>query len=193
MRLGSRGLLGFLALPLVSACGPTPEQSGAAVLLVAPVAIGVTALIVRLFVWLWRPVERLPISSRPALFAAAGGAVIGVPLALCVDGVGELLLIALALFGTSYLAIALVFWRIWLALDRASASTWSFVPVASLLVAPALPLALGLVGADFADFVSIVWVFPGYLGIVPLVLIAALTVEVLVRRGRARRASAGTC
>src|SRR5262249_14287836 len=116
-----------------AACGPTPAQTGGAVLLVAPVAMVVAALLVRLIVFLWRPVEALPLSSRPALVAALVCLVAGVLIATRIDGIGEWLPLALALFGTSYLAVALVSWRIWLALDRPSASTWSFVPPTSLL------------------------------------------------------------
>ena len=67
-----------------------------------------------------------------------------------------------------------------------AASTWSFVPVASLLLAPALPLALGLAGNDFADTVAIVWVYPGYMGLVPSCILVALVVEALVRRRASR-------
>ncbi len=178
------------ALPLLSllvACGPTPEQAGGVVLLVAAVPVAVAALLVRFLVWLWRPAERLPLSSRPALFAALGCLALGVGAAVRIDGLDEYALLALALFGTSYLAVALVAWRVWLAFDRATASTWSFVPVTSLLVAPALPLALGLAGEDFADVVAVAWVYPGYFGLVPLCILVALAAEGVARRRAASR------
>ena len=173
-------ILSFLFL--AAGCGPTPEQAGGVVLLVAPVAMVVAALLVRFLVWLWRPAERLPLSSRPALIAALACLALGAGAAFRIDGLGEYFLIALALFGTSYLAIALVAWRIWMAFDRASASTWSFVPVASLLIAPALPLALGLAGEDFVDVVAIAWVYPGYFGLVPFCVLVALAAEAVARR-----------
>jgi len=176
-----------LAIPILAAgCGPTSEQAGGVVLLVAPVAMALSALAVRFLLWLWRPAEKLPLSSRPALVAAGVCFALGVGAAIRVDGLDEWILLALALFGTSYLAVALVTWRIWLALDRASASTWSFLPATSLLVAPALPLALGLAGDDFADTVAVIWVYPGYFGLVPLCILVALAAEGVARRRASR-------
>src|SRR5215470_16654998 len=98
MRLRARPPLILSILVLAAGCGPTPEQAGGVVLLVAPVAMAVSALAVRFLVWLWRPAERLPLSSRPALLAAGLCLALGVGAALRIDGLDEYIPLALALF-----------------------------------------------------------------------------------------------
>jgi hypothetical protein len=169
-------------LVLLAGCGPTPREAAAAVLVALPVALLVGHLLVRLLVWLWRPVRRLPLSARPALVAAGVAAAVAVATAViagedALDWVGA----ALVLFGTSYLTLLLVVWRLWLLLDAVTASSWSFVPVVSISVLPGIPLLLGVSG-DYADLVLVAWVLPGYGGTVAGPLLVLLVVEALVRR-----------
>lgn len=155
-----------------------------AVLVSLPVALGVGHLFIRLLVWLWRPLGRLPLSARPVLCAMGVAAVAGLLGVLVVgDGLLEWVGAALALFGATYLTLLFVTWRIWLQCDPTSASTWSFFAPLSVSVLPGIPLLYGVRG-QYADSVITAWVLIGYMGLVAGPLLAILVAEVLIRRLR---------
>lgn len=188
-RLGHPALA-LLALALLSAgCGPTPEEAAAAVIVSVPVALAVGHLFIRLLTWLWRPLLRPPLSARPALVTAAV-AVAPALAAIIVGGdhVLEWVPAALWLFGTTYLTLLFVAWRLWLACDPITAGSWSFFAPLSISVLPGIPLLLGVHG-DYAEAVQAGWILVGYAWLVGGPILALLLVEVFIRRHRLRAAT----
>ena len=106
-----------------------------------------------------------------------------------IAGVAEWFPTALIAYGASYLALLLVCWRIWLWLRPRTAFTWAHLPVLILQLAPCPPMIFGL--WEKHDEVWLVWILPGYVGMVtgPLFLIALIEVMVrILRRKKAARA-----
>jgi hypothetical protein len=183
---GMASRLALLAL-LTAACGPTSEEAAGAVLVAVPAALGVGHLFIRLLVWLWRPLRALPLSARPVL-AAMGVAAVAAGLAVLVVGEGllEWVPAALALFGTTYLTLLFLAWRLWLHHEPASSATWSFFAPLSITVLPGIPLLYGVDG-PYADAVISGWILIGYGGMVAGPVLLILVGEALLRRHRARR------
>lgn len=202
MRLPAAVLLALIALGL-SGCGPTDEEVGRAILLTAvvPHALGMALMFV--FHALWRPLKPdAVISLKPLLVAlgvlvvAAGLSLVGVteqgpdhPDSSGVEGVVWLATIALAAFGTSYLALWLVVWRIWLAKSPRTAFTWSFLPVLAILIWPCPIMATGVTESSDAWHVLMtpnyyLWYYSGYGGLVASPVIISLLIEGLIRRRR---------
>jgi hypothetical protein len=164
-------------------CGPSPEEEGAAVLLAAPfvfiTALGLLWLLRRLWA---RRYPELTVEARPQLVTS------GVLLLLAVIGGvatgqrgADWAPIAFWFFGTSYLTLALVVLRIWLSYRPSTAFTWAPIAPMVLMVAPALVLAVGGGGRNFADAADVLWILPGYLGTVTGPLFVILLVEALIR------------
>jgi len=184
---------------LVSGCGPTDEEAGRAVMLAAPIVLLVGTGIMRFLLFLWRRLEPgLDMSMKPSLVAfwvLAGGAVlslVGITEPPAASGqtpwqsVTEWLPAALILFGNTSLALWLVTWRVWLLIDPARAFSWSGLPVLAVLLIPAPFMAFGSM-APANDFIFLVWVFPGYMGIVPPCLLGLLLLEFFLRYRKMRR------
>lgn len=96
--------------------------------------------------------------------------------------------LTLLVYGTSYLALVLVVWRVWFARSRRTAFAWAFVPPFIAMVAPAVPMALGLTNG-WSDVVLPMWLFPGAVGAAPAVLLAGLGIEIAVRLRRRQPAA----
>lgn len=174
-----------LAVLCLAGCGPTPEEAAGAVLVVLPVAIGVGHLFARLLTWLWRPLGSPPIAARPALCAmAVAAAAAAIVLVVGGDAVLEWVAAALALFGTSYLTLSFIAWRVWTHFHRETAGTWSFVAALSISVLPGVPLLYGVDG-PYADAVISGWIVVGYMGMVTGPILVILVAEALIRRRRA--------
>jgi len=101
-----------------------------------------------------------------------------------IEGVMEWSLAALILFGTSYLSLLLVCWRIWLWRRPATAFSWSWLPVCLLMLLPCLPMVLGY--SFISDVAVTIWILPGYSGLVtaPLFMIALIEVWVRFRHNK---------
>lgn len=191
---------------LLSGCGPTNEEAARAVMMATPFVYGAGLGLMALMAFLWRKLDPdLGINWRPALIglAAAGGvgllSFVGVTDVPTTDplnsttngiaGVAEWLPSALIAYGTSYLALLLVCWRIWLWLRPQTAFTWAYLPVLIMQLAPCPPMIFGL--WEHHDEVWLLWILPGYVGMVtgPLFLIALIEVMVrILRRKKAARA-----
>lgn len=178
----------LLALALATGCGPNTREASIAVL-VAAVAVIVLANAVVGLLWLvWHRV-------RPALgFRWRPFVVVG--LALSAAGLlastrpyhGEMteyLAIALWAVGTSYLTFLLLVWRLCLSAPNGLAVAHAIA--GALMFGPALPLAfVGSTAGELDEALLLLWVFPGYAGIVSGPLFVLLLIEALVRLARAR-------
>lgn len=175
-------------LLLVAGCGPTSREASVSVLLVAgPVVVLANAL-----VWLlWRLWQR----TRPELgfrwrpFVDVGLALTGVGLlaaALPFDGaVMQWLAVGLWAVGTSYLTLLLLVWRI--RLSAPSGLAWAHGIAGALQFLPALSFAfLGSTVDEPPEALVMVWIIPGYAGLVAGPIYALLLLEALVRWQRAR-------
>jgi hypothetical protein len=184
---------------LLSGCGPSDEESARAVMMATPIAYLAGMGIMALMLFLWRKLEpRLGINWRAVLLGLALACVIGVLSIVGVTndefpGVFAWVGVAIILYGTSYLSLLLVIWRIWLWGRPATAFTWAWAPVLFVMLAPC-PLILlsnehNPAMNRFAEASFGLWAFPGFAGIVtgPLLLLALIEVWVRIRQRRRKR------
>lgn len=183
----TRGLLMLAALvPFLfgARCGPSPKEAGGAVLIAAPGAVLVGALL--LFA-LWHLHGRVgpqpPWSWRPHLVALGltlGGALtaaVGLADTRAMSWVGA----ALWLYGCSYLVLLLVSWRIWLFISPPTAYGWAWIPVTLAQLVPAILAAAGAIADHWS---SALWVWPGYFGIALSGVLIIVLIEPLARARR---------
>lgn len=81
-------------------------------------------------------------------------------------------------FGSSYLTLLLVTWRLLMINNRDIAFTWAWLPPTILLLIPAIPCAMGLSLSSMADL----WLLPGYGGLTTLVALIYVFVEPYFRK-----------
>ena len=188
-----RHAIPFLALFLCahgpSSCGPTDEEAARAVMFAGPIVFLAGMGLLRLLLWLWRKRKPVTVRWKPAL-VVLGVLVLGQIisfLGLSENAyVSEWYIAALVLMGASYLTVLLLTWRIWFFFAPDTAFTWSYLPPAALMFWPC-PFMLFSTAADWDFAVVIFWIFPGYMGVVPAILLAILIIEILVRIRRARK------
>ncbi len=172
-------------LPLLLAgCGPGPTEAGAAMLTMAPIIIGLSGILL----WLvWAPLEA---SGRGYPWGAVGtlsglallGTVVGA-IVLQVHGFNsETLMLALLLGGTSYLAVAMVAWRIWRFVAPDTAVVGGLLVAIVITFLPAVPLLFDDEGTSFAVAAFYLWIYGGFIGWVPGGLAVLLWIEAGVRR-----------
>jgi hypothetical protein len=171
-------------------CGPTGPEAGQAVLAAAPTVFAVGVGFTRLIIMLWRKLEpRLAFRFRPHGIVVAVLLAVAVPAMVFGQRVDRWFMAALWMFGTSYLALLFVTLRLWWWRSKSRDLTWAPVPPLVLMIAPAIPLAFGVGARDSLETAAFVtWIFAGYGGIVPGVLLAILGVEVVIRKRRRARA-----
>lgn len=187
-----RGAIVAVLPILLCGCGPTEEEAGTWVLCASPMALLAGLLLLAALYRLWRrrypevAFRRLPsfLMLVPLVNGAAGKVLFQWKLA---DGT----FLALAAFGTSYLAILFLIWRIWFAFDERRAFTWATLPAMALCVAPAIWFAYeGSTTQEAPDWVLAYWTWPGFMGWVPGGMFLLLLVEAAIR-GRAPNPLAG--
>ncbi len=168
---------------LMGGCLPSEEEAGSWVLFASPIAVlaGILALWLLYRLWVRRYPEisfsRLPavLLTVALLNGAAVKAFLAPPL---LEGTG----MGLMAFGTSYLALLLVAWRIWFWRRPRSSFTWVSIPIMIPYVAPAVYLAYqGSTTREVADWLLDAWMFPGMTGWVPGGLLLILLIEAKVR------------
>ncbi len=161
--------MGTVRLPLVLAaatgmqCGPTPQQIGEQVLLVAPLvfvlSLGVQWILLRM--WQRRRPD-VAISWRRNLLVA-GALLVPAGLALAFGDRREDWLLAVWGFGSSYGAVLLIATRVFLSIDRPRAFQRSHLVPMVIFLVPAAALALGA-GAPLSTHAEELFLWPGFLG-----------------------------
>lgn len=74
----------------------------------------------------------------------------------------ELLVLALVVFGASYLTVLFLITRIWLFFDHTRVFTWASILTLSLYILPAFPMVAGLTEETLiGDFALALWILPG--------------------------------
>jgi hypothetical protein len=185
-------LAGLLLLSLVGGdCGPSPAEAGGAVLLASPVAFlaGLVALSILHTLWLplKGPMRMDPLRLGAAFLALCGLAALG-PLGS--KGSVEWWGVAVLAFGTSYVSVLLIVWRIWLHQQPKTASTWAPIAVMAFMLVPApFLLAINPSRGDAEPVVS-AWILPGMFGYATIPIFVVVVGEALVRRLRHRPAEA---
>ncbi|MBI3074496.1 MAG: hypothetical protein HYY84_20480 [Deltaproteobacteria bacterium] len=184
-------LIGFASLLIGGGvqCGPTGPQAAYAVLAAAPVVFAAGLALTRLVQWLWQRLDpTLSFRLRPhaSLFVAL--LLVAVLTAIKGDRVSRWFGMAFWLYGTSYLSLLLVTLRIWWWRSRPRDLTWAPVVPLVLTLSPTVPLAFETGARSVVEEIAfLIWVFPGYGGIVTGGVLLVLAVEFAIRRGRIAR------
>lgn len=181
-------LAALMPFLLGARCGPSPQEAGGAVLVAAPGAMLVGALL--LFA-LWhlhtRVAPQPPWSWRPHLVALGLTLVGALTTAVALADTRAMFWVgaALWLYGCSYLALLLATWRIWLFIAPSTAYGWAWIPVALAQLVPAILAATGTIGDHWS---TALWIWPGYFGIALTGVLIVVLIEPLVRARRRRAA-----
>jgi hypothetical protein len=169
-------------------CGPTPEESGQTVLLIAPFVVLCAMGLQWLLLALWR-------STRPALLldwrkniGLVGGLAFPAAWALLVNPRPlEFAGIAFWLFGCSYVTAMLVATRIWLLVhDTRRLFFVTHVILCVIFLTPAVLVAI-FGGRTLQNVGEAMWIFPGFGGWVSGPLFLVLVIEAMIRREMLRR------
>ena len=173
---------------VMGGCLPSEEEAGSWVLFASPVAVlgGLVALWLLYRLWSRRYPE-IAFSLLPGVLLAVAlfnGAVVKAVLKPeLLGGVDT----GIIIFGTSYLSVLLVGWRIWFWRRPRTSFTWVSLLVMGIYVAPAAHLAYeGSSNREVPDLLLTAWMWPGLMGWVPGGLLVALLIEAKVRT-RVRR------
>lgn len=191
-----------LAVLLLGGCSRPSDRDYAVPMLVsAPFLLLLALGAERALLWGWRKIDdTLAWDRRPAVGLLVT-ATLGSAAFLVSDRVRgnstigsfsdfpAMVALTLLVYGTSYLTLVLIVWRAWFARSRRTAFAWAFVPPFVVMVAPAVPMALGLTDR-WSDVVLALWLFPGAMGAAPAALLAALGIEIAIRLRRRRAAAA---
>lgn len=171
---------------LCGGCEATGMEYGQGILLAAPLITLAGALLSAGYAKLWQPLaETLRFSWRPTLMVLVVFTALCVGIVFFPPGSGEWIGEALWFVGASYLTLQLLVLRI--AVRQGSRKNYSLASLApwSLLYPPALIFGYwGPATSEVGAFPGLVWVLPGYAGLVLVPVLCALLIEVLVRRKR---------
>lgn len=199
----------LLSLLCLAGCGPSEQEGGLSVLISAPIVLGISLELLYFLTWLgcflepkggppllWKDfLARVEARSRPPRVMLLVSFVLSVLSVVYVartedyrplEKIADMGLTGIIIFGTSFLSVALVFWRLCLFFSR-QAAFWACLVVAVCLVLPALPMAAGL-NWGWDDFMFPAWVFPGFIGMVTGPLFVIFLLEAGIRRYLRRRA-----
>jgi hypothetical protein len=169
-------------------CGPTPEESGQTVLLVAPFVVLCAMAVQWLILALWRSVRPALLLDWRKNLALVGGLAFPAAWALLVnerpfDFAG----IAFWLFGCSYVTAMLLATRIWLLVhDTRRVFFVTHVILCVIFLVPAFVLAL-FGGRPLQNAAEAMWIFPGFGGWISGPLFLVLLLEIVIRREMLRR------
>jgi hypothetical protein len=159
-------LLLAMAILLSGCTGPSDQDYGQSVLSVAPIVFLVSMGFQYLFFRIWKRKWRaLTMSWQPNLIFLILLIAVMVLVFLFRDiefRETELLVLALVLFGASYLTVLFLVTRIWLVFDRSKVFTWASILTCALYILPAFPMVAGLTEeTPIGDFALALWILPG--------------------------------
>ena len=168
---------------LMGGCLPSEEEAGSWILFASPVAVLGGLVVLWLLYRLWsRRYPEISFSKLPGLLLAVAlfnGAVVKAILKPeLLDGWWT----GIVIFGTSYLTVLLVVWRIWFWRRPRTSFTWVSMPVVGVYVSPAVYLAYeGSSTVEVPDPLLAAWMWPGIMGWVPGGVLLLLLIEAKVR------------
>lgn len=165
-------------------CTPTSAEAGSAVLLVAPVVFLVGLGILGLLRVFWRPlVELRPLEPKPLLVTFF---ILLVLSALGVAGperAREWALVALLVFGSSFMTLLLLVWRVWFFRKKQTAFTWAPIATMAFMIFPAPLFVLARPDRSVGDpVVAGLWMLPGMFGYAAVPMLVLAFGEIMVRR-----------
>jgi hypothetical protein len=164
-------------------CTPTPAEAAGAVLMAAPIAFlgGIFALLMLRSMW-------TPLLGNAPMAMGPLGVTLGVLLGLAAlggsseKGAFEWFDAAVVVYGTSYLSVLFIVWRVWLRARPETAFTKAPIAVMAVMLLPAPFLLLGDVSKGAAEPFISMWIFPGMFGYATLPISLIVFGEALVRR-----------
>lgn len=171
---------------LLGGCGPTEMEAGQAVLMTAPVATLIGALFASGFATLWQPLApgvRFDVRPSAGLIGLQLLVCLGIPFTGAAEA--DWLVAGLWFAGTSYLTLQCICLR--LALISGLRRHYTRLSLAPWLLLYGQALWLGYLGSNTAEaegIAVVLWILPGYLGLVTGPLLVILLVEVTIRRKR---------
>ncbi len=159
-------LLLAMAISLTSCTGPSDQDVGQSVLSVAPVVFLVSIGFQYLFFRIWkRKWHTLTMAWLPNLVFLIFLIAVMMLAFLFRDiefRETELLVLALVVFGASYLTVLFLITRIWLFFDHTRVFTWASILTLALYILPAFPMVAGLTEeTGIGDLAVVLWVAPG--------------------------------
>jgi len=179
--------LAALAALTATACGPSPWQAGTAVLLATPIAVLVGHLLLFALVAAWR--ARHPALTAPwraPLVIGVGALATGVVLAVTGEQrLAEWPTVAIITFGSTYLLLALLAFRVALVLRPAGAVAIAHIAAAATTLTPAV---IALVTPTAFDVWLGLWSWPGIYGIPTAIVLVLLVTEAAWATRRSRPA-----
>lgn len=172
---------------LGSDCEPSGSEAAGAVMMASPLVFLGGLAMLAILRSLWQPL----IGPRPLLKKLHAQTLLGLLVAALIGNfvaveASEWAKIAIWAFGTSYLSVLLVVWRVWL--YKASESAFVLAPVATIagLLVPVPFLILAPLREEHKELkdaiVMIPWFVPGMLGYVTFPLFVAAVFEAVGRR-----------
>lgn len=177
-RIGTGVILAAAAALLLGGCGPSGRELGGAVLIASAWTLALGMLVM----WGLCRVHRranpsLVFRGRPVVVGIVVCAVVGVVTAVVLSDTRALRYSAAVTFthGLSYLTLLVVVWRVWFARAPERAFAWAWLPVAIVQLAPAVGAAAGLF--EPPGWLTVLWLWPGYLGIPTAVVLALAFIE----------------
>ncbi len=159
-------LLLAIAILLTSCTGPSDQDYGQSVLSVAPVvflvSIGFQYLFFRIWKRKWHTLTMAWLPNLVFLVLLIAVMVLAFLLRDIEFRETELLVLALVVFGASYLTVLFLVTRMWLFFDRGQVFTWASILTLSLYILPAFPMVAGLTEETLlGDFALALWILPG--------------------------------
>jgi hypothetical protein len=189
----------ILALALLGGCGPTQAEMGQSILVAAPLitvaGIGLQAL----YAMLWRRLGadiHLRWKVQGPLLAFLTVCAVLIPSLRWQNRTDDWIFAALVMVGTSYLSLLLIAMRILVITRLRRWFSWAGVMVWLLLWLPAFHHALWGSTTNEDSIFIIIWLLPGYMGLITFLLLLGFGIELGVRYAiteRRRRGSTGPC
>ncbi len=183
---GQFACMSLLALSFLGAknCQPSGPEAAGAVLIVSPFAFLGGLFVLRILYWIWKPMIQSAPFFQKSFAIMFGGLLVLAPIAhVAVPGASEWAEVALWVFGTSYLSVLLLVWRIWL--FKKSETAFSRAPIAATIgiLSPVPIFLLVPFSHEFTNgLTTILWMLPGFFGYVTFPLFMMAVSEAIARR-----------